>query len=97
MITIQSDSLQGNFLSQGLMDELRAAVAEINQCRAEDEPVLELFMADQVVAAQPGATGRSTRARYSKVWGSLDDSKHDDFLQDVDKEDSDDSLDLPLK
>ena len=80
------------------MIELKSAVAEINRCRSDDEPLLEIFMVNQVAPAEPGATGRSTRARYSKVWGSLDDSKHDESLHDnVDNEDSDDSLDMPLK
>ena len=84
---------QGNFLSPGLMSDLYAAVEEINRSRNEDEPSLEIFLADQVIPPMPGSTGRSTRARFQKVNGSLEEGKHSD---EKDQEDSDDSLDVPL-
>ena len=64
---------QANRISPALVDELNRVVEEINSLRDQDEPILEIFLTNQVILALPGSTGRSTRARTRKVPGSLED------------------------
>lgn len=82
-----------------MANELHRAVAEVNGARGEDEPLLEIFLQNQMVPAPPGVTGRSTRARRSTVQGSLRErGSESDEVRGKERggEDSDD-LDVPLR
>ena len=77
---------------------MHRVVAVINSARGTDEWMLELNTNDQRLPAVPSSSGRSTRARKSKVPGSLEDhgsSSEEQGCERRDGEESDD-LDVPL-